>query len=200
VIGAQHLHREPQGAFTGEISSTIAEESNIDYTLIGHSERRQFFAESDEIIADKVLHFIHHTSLTLMICIGETLKERQEQKTFDRLEQQLSAVFNRLNFNALSEEQQQRIRIAYEPVWAIGTGQTATPEQAEEVHAWIRHWLSQKIQSPLPLLYGGSVTPQNAMTLLQCPSIDGVLVGGASLKADSFLKIIESAIKITDLT
>ena len=191
ALGAQNVFHEAKGAFTGEVSPSMLLETGCKYALIGHSERRHILGESDAAINHKV-HTALESGLHVILCMGETLAER------DRNLQE--RVFQRQVFAALSgltDEQFHRLAIAYEPVWAIGTGRTATPEQAQEAHQFIRSKLSQlygeKIAGSTPILYGGSVTPETAAGLFSQPDVDGGLVGGSSLKADSFLKIIAAA-------
>ncbi len=185
-LGAQNSYAEMTGAFTGEISPSMIREMGCHYVLAGHSERRQIFSEDDTLIARKVWA-AYHADLTPIICVGETTEERNQGKTLEVICRQLAAV--------LPEEQLRldpRVMVAYEPVWAIGTGLTATPLQAEEVHVAIREWLAarnRKVANEARLLYGGSVKPGNVKALLMQPNIDGVLVGSASLNAQEFLSI-----------
>ena len=189
--GSQNIHFEKQGAFTGEISPLMLEDI-VDYVLIGHSERRKLFYESDENINKKIKTALSHC-FTPVLCIGETLEEREAGKTFSRIEEQLDK-----DLAGLSSEEVKKIVIAYEPIWAIGTGKTATPEQAQDVHAFIRKILKEKTDAPqnLRILYGGSVKPENSTDILSQNDINGVLVGGASLKVDSFFGIIENSVKL----
>jgi triosephosphate isomerase len=190
-IGSQNLHFEGQGAFTGEISPMMLE-NIVDYVLIGHSERRELFYESDVTINKKVKTALSHR-LVPVLCIGETLEEREAGKTFSRIEEQLDK-----DLAGLSSEELKTLVIAYEPIWAIGTGRTATPEQVQEVHAFIRKILKEKMDAPqtLRILYGGSVKPENSSDILSQNDINGVLVGGASLKVDSFFAIIKNSVKL----
>lgn len=191
MIGAQNLSHEESGAFTGEVSGEMIKAVGCEYAIVGHSERRALYYETDTIINAKVLKALEH-GLTPILCVGETLDERKDEKLFDIIGTQLEKGLGSIN-------KDQKIVVAYEPVWAIGTGLTATPEEAEEVHSFIREVLedlfdnekSQKTQ----ILYGGSVKPDNANELFSKPNIDGALIGGASLKADDFRKIIESVPK-----
>lgn len=183
-LSAQNIFYEDKGAFTGEISPIMLVDAGCSHVIIGHSERRQYFHETDEIINKKIKASLKH-NLTVIFCIGESLKEREDGKTFDVLKGQLA--------EGLKEVPSESIVIAYEPIWAIGTGKTATTQQAQEVHNFIRNWLlsfygeqSYKIR----IIYGGSVTPENIESLMDCEDVDGALVGGASLKADSFAKIV----------
>jgi len=191
ALGAQDVHSEKKGAFTGEVSPAMLVEAGCQYVIIGHSERRHVLGESDVAINHKV-HTALDEGLRVILCMGETLAER-ERNLQER-------VFQRQVFAAcagLTDEQFTRLVIAYEPVWAIGTGKVATPEQAQEAHAFVRAKLStlygEKIAQALPIVYGGSVTPENIDGLLSKPDVDGALVGGASLKADSFLAIVKAA-------
>lgn len=188
-ISAQNLYPKDSGAFTGEISAPMLLEAGAQWVILGHSERRQYFAETDAFIAEKVRAAIA-ANLKPIACIGETLGEREAGKTIEVVFRQLDAVIP-----ALLERPGFGV-IAYEPVWAIGTGKVATPEQAEEVHAAIRGRLaeaSQALAEQTRVLYGGSVKADNAAQLLSRPNIDGALVGGASLDAAGFAKIAESA-------
>lgn len=188
-LAAQNLHEADQGAFTGEVSGPMLVSAGVEYVLIGHSERRSIFQESDARLAAKTDAALKH-GLIPIFCIGETLEERENEKTFDVIRHQLEAgIFH------LSAEPFKNIIIAYEPVWAIGTGKTASPEQAQEVHAFIRKTLFEKygnLADQISILYGGSVNPGNAQQLFSCPDIDGGLVGGASLKAKDFIEIIKA--------
>ncbi len=181
--GAQNMHWESKGAFTGEVSPVFLKELGCTYCIIGHSERRHFFGEGDEACNLKV-RAAQAYGLKAVLCCGETLQERQGGETFSVVKRQLE--------KGLKGIPQPDFEIAYEPVWAIGTGQNATPEQAQEVHSWIRHWLDDNYPAgakAVRIIYGGSVKPENASTLLQEPDIDGVLVGGASLDLEDFLAI-----------
>lgn len=186
LIGAQNISEHNNGAYTGEVSAKNLMEMGAHFTLIGHSERRQYFKETDQDINKKVKKAIE-TGLVPVLCIGETLEEREAEKTFDVVLTQLENGLKDIELNNFAE-----LIIAYEPVWAIGTGKTASPEQAEEVHAKIRQKLEElypEIGNELSILYGGSVKPENVENLLSQPNINGGLVGGASLKADSFNKL-----------
>jgi triosephosphate isomerase len=185
-VAAQNLHQMTEGAYTGEISAPMLLESGCKWVIIGHSERRQYFAESNELVAAKTTAALK-AGLRPIVCIGETLQEREAGRTLNVVLEQLAAV------SALLAQNPGFGCIAYEPVWAIGTGKVATTEQAQEVHAAIRTGLtkiSTEVAGVTRILYGGSVKADNAAALLACPDIDGALVGGASLKADSFLKIV----------
>lgn len=191
-LGAQNMHWEIQGAYTGEISGVFLKEIGCEYVIIGHSERRQYFFETDEIV-NKKLKTALKLGLKPILCVGETLAEREQGKTFDVIKKQLAGAFQGIKAET-------EIVIAYEPVWAIGTGKTATPKQAAEVHKFIRDWLARQTQSEkenLRILYGGSVTPENIDELMAEPEINGVLVGGASLKSDSFIKIVLASQPLT---
>lgn len=188
-IGAQNCHQSDSGAFTGEVSASMIKSSGAGYVIIGHSERRAFFAEDDSLLAQK-LDAVLKNDLIPIFCIGETLDERNGGTHFDVIEEQLKGgAFH------LQAEQFNKIVLAYEPVWAIGTGLTATPEQAQEIHAFIRSKVSEKYNSDLAenltILYGGSCNPKNAAELFAQSDIDGGLIGGASLKARDFTDIIK---------
>ncbi|MDR2860959.1 MAG: triose-phosphate isomerase [Syntrophobacterales bacterium] len=187
-LAAQNTHESPQGAFTGEVSSSMAAEAGCDYVLIGHSERRHLYGETDDLLARKV-EAAWKSGLKVIFCIGETLDEREQGKTFAVVEKQIKE-----GLKAFKEDDIERLVIAYEPVWAIGTGKTATPEQAEEVHALIRG-LQKKLHGAaaadsLIILYGGSVKPDNMTELMAKENVDGALIGGASLDVESFLQMI----------
>jgi len=188
--GAQNIAIEPSGAFTGEISAGMLRDFGCHYVLVGHSERRTLYNETNEIVAAKYQVAIV-AGLHPIVCVGETLQQREEGLTYQVLKAQLDAIF------ALDKEivNLQQAVIAYEPVWAIGTGLTATPEMAQEVHAQIRLWIAEydkTIAQNLRILYGGSVKRDNAAALLAMPDIDGGLIGGASLNAVEFLDIADS--------
>ena len=187
-LAAQNLYWEEKGAFTGEISPVMLKEVGCHYVIIGHSERRQFFGETDETVNRRIKAAMSQ-GLKVIFCMGETLKEREEGKTFSVIERQMEG-----GLKGLGDKEMENMVIAYEPVWAIGTGKTATPEQAEEVHRFIREKLgklySRKVSGEIRIQYGGSVTPENIKGLMNQPNIDGALVGGASLKAESFSKIV----------
>lgn len=188
-LGAQNVYWEKNGAFTGEISAPMLKSVGCTYVIIGHSERRTYFGETDETVNKRVFAALSE-GLKPIVCVGETLEERESGKTFDVIKRQIVG-----GLANLSVEQMASIVIAYEPVWAIGTGKTATPAQAQEVHAFIRKLLNdifgQTTAEATRIQYGGSVKPDNATELMSQPDIDGALVGGASLKADSFEKIIK---------
>ncbi len=190
-LGAQDVYFEPDGAFTGEISTSMLSDLGCCMVILGHSERRHVMGESDALINKKVVAALA-ARLTPILCVGETLEERESDRTADVVESQISGSLAGLTAEEIGE-----IVIAYEPVWAIGTGKTASPEQAQEVHADLRKLLAkrynQAVADQVQILYGGSVKPDNAGDLLSQPDIDGALVGGASLKADSFLAIANAA-------
>jgi len=192
-IGAQNLFWEDSGAFTGEISSTMLKDAGCTYVVIGHSERRQYFCETNETVNKKIKSALLNKLVPIM-CIGESLEEREKGETIIKVEAQITEGLR--NFN---REEVSRIVIAYEPLWAIGTGLTAAPSQAQEVHSFIRNKLSEKYGNETGscaiILYGGSVKPANTLSLLKEKDIDGALVGGASLKAESFIEIIKEALK-----
>jgi len=180
---------EDQGAFTGECSGKQVKDAGADYVIVGHSERRQYFNETDDIINKKVFAAFRNR-LTPIVCVGETLGERETGETFSIIDRQVS-----VGLRGLRTEEIAGLVIAYEPVWAIGTGKTAMPEQVEEVHLFIRGKLmsvyGEEAAGSTRILYGGSVKPGNSSLLLSLPNVDGALVGGASLKADDFIRIIK---------
>ena len=192
-LGAQDMHSEPEGAFTGEISPLMLKEVGCRYVILGHSERRMFFKETDGLVNQKVKSALKF-NLVPIVCMGETLEEREGRRAFEVVKSQFDG-----SLKDLSPDEIQRAVIAYEPVWAIGTGRTATPEQAEQMHSYIRRLLHEKYSeegsSRILILYGGSVKPENMSALMQKPNVDGALVGGASLKAESFAQIILNAIE-----
>jgi triosephosphate isomerase (TIM) len=196
-IGAQNVHWEKSGAFTGEISGPMLTELGIGRALTGHSERRQHFGETNETVRKRTESLLRQ-DFQVILCVGETRAEREAGKTFAVVEEQLRAAFGIVDTSVspIAEYLDGRLIIAYEPVWAIGTGLTATPAQAEEAHAMIRDFLSKRLGAEVaaktPVLYGGSVTPENADSLLACANIDGALVGGASLKAKGFISLLEA--------
>lgn len=186
-LGAQNMHWEESGAFTGEVSPNMLNEISCDFVIIGHSERRKYFAETDETVNKKVKAALKH-KLIPIICVGESLEQRQKGVTLDWI---LGQVENALK--DLTAEDAEKIVFAYEPIWAIGTGKTASNDDAQEVISAIRQKLSElyndEAAQKIRILYGGSVKPQNVKELMKQPDIDGALVGGASLKPDSFYKI-----------
>lgn len=187
-LGAQDLYWEPKGAFTGAVSPLMLKEVGCDFVIVGHSERRQYFAETDETVRKKVAAAMSY-GLTPILCVGESEKEREEGKTFKVLESQLTGGLK--GVNPASPE---KLVLAYEPVWAIGTGKTATSQQAEEAQAFVRELvgniLGKSMAQGIRIIYGGSVTPENIAELMRMPNVDGALVGGASLEVDSFARII----------
>jgi len=191
-LSAQNIFWEEKGAFTGEISPTMLTEIGCQFVIIGHSERRQHFGEND-LTVNKRLNSALDAGLFAIVCIGESLDDREDGRTEEVLEKQLAGGFDSINADSLSN-----ITIAYEPVWAIGTGKTATPRQAEDTHKFIRGWLEKKygeaVAQAVRILYGGSVKPGNASELLALENVDGALVGGASLKADDFCGIIRNSL------
>jgi len=186
-LAAQNVHDEPQGAFTGEVSAPMLADLGCAYGIVGHSERRHVFGERDDFIARKVAALFAH-ELRPILCVGETLDERESGRTFEVLETQLAGSLARLPAGRATE-----LVVAYEPVWAIGTGRTATPDTAQEAHAMIRTWLREHLGAEaadaIRIQYGGSVKPDNAAELLGQPDVDGALVGGASLDPESFARI-----------
>lgn len=187
-FGSQNTYPSAQGAFTGEISSQVVKDLGGSVILLGHSERRKIFGEVDELISQKV-QFVQSLDLTAMLCIGETLEERQSGKTSQVLESQIRLGLSKVLAQAADISSKENLILAYEPVWAIGTGQVATTEQVEEAHKGIKTLLSQLGLSKIKVLYGGSVKPDNSKSLLALPSVDGFLIGGAALEVDSYLKI-----------
>jgi len=191
VLGGQNAAFEKPGAFTGEIAIEMLVDVGCQWVILGHSERRQFFGDTDHVVNKKVLACLER-GLNVIFCIGEMLEDRQAGRTESVLESQLTKGFENVTSTAMD-----RIVVAYEPVWAIGTGITATPQQAQQTHAFIRKWLSsrfgQSVADGTRIQYGGSVKADNARELLAQPDIDGALVGGASLKADQFLAIVRAA-------
>ncbi len=192
-VAAQNIFYAEKGAYTGEISPVMLVDAGCKYVIIGHSERRQYFAETDETVNKKINAALYY-NMTPVFCIGESLQQREEEATFKVIRSQIEG-----GLNGLSEGAVESLVIAYEPIWAIGTGKTATPEQAEEVHGFIREILRETygsgVSDTVRILYGGSVTPENVTNLMKKPEIDGALVGGASLNVDSFAKIISGAIE-----
>lgn len=189
-VGAQNASEHEVGAYTGEVSPQMYAALGVSYVILGHSERRSLFAESDETVAAKVAQALR-AGLCPILCVGESLAERQQGVTFTVVQRQLDAVIARVGIEALGH-----CVIAYEPVWAIGTGMTATPAQAQEVHAFLRRRLQQQspeVAAKMRILYGGSVKAGNAAELFACEDIDGGLIGGASLNAEEFLAICRAA-------
>jgi triosephosphate isomerase len=190
-LGAQNLFWEEEGAYTGEVSGPLLKDIGCDYVIVGHSERRQYFHESDDTVNKRIKAALK-SGLKPIVCVGETLGEREKEQTFDVISTQLTGAFLEITASQFAE-----IAIAYEPVWAIGTGRNASPEQAQEVHRFIRAKIAElygeSIAGATRIQYGGSVKPANASGLLSQQDIDGALVGGASLDAESFSEIIKSA-------
>lgn len=191
-VAAQNLHWESHGAYTGEISAEMIKDAGCSHVIIGHSERRQLFGETDDTVNKRILA-AQESGLVPIFCLGETLEEREAGRTFDVVSIQLKS-----GLTNVPTEDSERLVIAYEPVWAIGTGKTATPDQAQEVHAHLRKELAQvagvEFADGVRILYGGSVKPSNAKALIGCADIDGALVGGASLKVDDFYGIITEVV------
>ena len=189
-FGAQDVSANEKGAFTGEVSAAMLADIGARYGLVGHSERRQYHRESDELVARKFMA-ARHAGLVPILCVGETLHEREAGQTEYRIETQLGAIFEHAGPQAFAGAV-----VAYEPVWAIGTGRTASPDQAQAVHAFIRGEVAARdatIAGSLPILYGGSCKPDNAVELFAQPDVDGGLIGGASLVAADFLAIVAAA-------
>ena len=188
ALGAQNLYWEKEGAFTGEISPSMLVAAGCRYVIIGHSERRQYFNETDETVNNKIKSAVSY-GLIPVLCIGETEIEREAEQTFSVLDRQM-----KVGLEGLMAESLASLVIAYEPVWAIGTGKAATAEMAQEVHAFIRSWMEKNYGNPLAkairILYGGSVKPDNVKELMRQPDLDGALVGGASLAADTFSQLV----------
>lgn len=187
-LGAQDVSQHAQGAYTGEVSAPMLREFGVRYAIVGHSERRQYHGETDAVVAEKARAALAH-GVTPIVCVGETLAQREAGQTEDVVKRQLAAVIH-VNGHCISE-----IVVAYEPVWAIGTGKTASPEQAQQVHAFLRKLLAAATPHAerIHVLYGGSMNAANAASLLAQPDIDGGLIGGASLKAPDFLQIVAAA-------
>jgi triosephosphate isomerase (TIM) len=188
--GGQDLSIETSGAYTGEVAASMLNDFGCKYVIVGHSERRTYHAESDELVAKKFA-VARDAGLVPILCVGETLEQRESGITNEVVARQMNAVIDLLGIDALSDGV-----VAYEPVWAIGTGVTATPEQAQEVHAFIRGLIAEKsteVAEVIRILYGGSMKPDNAQELIEKPDIDGGLIGGASLKAEDFLGICTAA-------
>jgi triosephosphate isomerase len=182
---AQNAHWEDRGAFTGEVSPAMLREAGVEYVIIGHSERREYFFESDEIINRK-LNALKKNGLKGILCVGEKLEEREAGKTMQIIKRQIE--------KGLEGIEVEGIVIAYEPVWAIGTGRTASPEIAQEVHEFIKDLIKSKWDKEIPVIYGGSVKPENIKSLLSMKDIDGALVGGASINPHTFFEIIKNCL------
>ncbi len=189
-VGAQNFYPEKNGAYTGEVSIEQLQDLNLKYALVGHSERRIIFSESNTLVRSKLLTAIDN-DITPILCIGETSDIRDQKQHFQYIASQLKDALNDLNPHQVA-----KIIIAYEPVWAIGTGITATAQQAEEMHAFIRNWFAEnfniEIANSIPIIYGGSCNDSNALELFSCPNVDGGLIGGASLNVNQFLSIIKT--------
>ncbi len=189
-VGGQNMHTESSGAFTGEVSGGMLRDAGCEYVIIGHSERRHIFGESDEFIAEKVKKALSE-GLKPIVCVGETLEQRKNEETQKTVSRQFESALQYVDKDDMAA-----VTIAYEPVWAIGTGRTATPQQADDVHALIRSlagdFFDPEVAEGLIIQYGGSVKPENAADLLGKENVDGALVGGASLTAADFLQIIEA--------
>lgn len=190
AVGAQNCSEHNKGAYTGEVSAAMLASAGCAYVLAGHSERRTYFKESGEQLVMKMKEALH-AGLQVVFCFGEQLAERKSNAHFDTVKQQLEEVLNQVK-----EADLEKVILAYEPVWAIGTGETASPQQAQEMHAFVRKCIaaifSEKAAAAIPVLYGGSCNAQNAAELFACPDVDGGLIGGASLKAEDFCKITAS--------
>ena len=189
-VAAQNMHQNENGAYTGEISADMLKSIGVNTVILGHSERRAIFHETDEIIANKVTTALRH-EMNVIFCFGEELKDRQDKQHFNIVENQLrDGLFH------IENESWSKIVLAYEPVWAIGTGETASPDQAQEMHAFIRetvrHTFGSDIAENVSILYGGSVKPDNAKEIFGKPDVDGGLIGGAALKADDFVAIVNA--------
>ena len=189
-LAAQNMYFEPKGAFTGEISAAMLKDVGCRYAVLGHSERRHVFGETDELIAKKVVSALDG-GLDVILCVGELLEERKAEQTNAVVQRQIGSALD-----GLTAEQMAKVTVAYEPVWAIGTGETATPEQAQEVHEFIRGQLSEAfgpdVAAATRIQYGGSVKPANAADLMSKPDVDGALVGGAALEVEQFVPIIQA--------
>ena len=189
MLGAQNLNVNPAGAYTGEVSADMIKDFGAQYVIVGHSERRSLYGETNAIVAEKTKTAID-AGLTPLLCVGESLEDRESGNTEAVVEEQINAVIDLIGIESFDQ-----VIIAYEPVWAIGTGLTASPEQAQAVHLFIRNLLadsSEKIAQRTPILYGGSMNAGNAADLISCSDIDGGLIGGAALKAEDFLQICKA--------
>ncbi len=189
-VAAQNMHQSKSGAFTGEVSADMLTSLGLDLVILGHSERREYFGETDELLAEKVTAALEN-KLEVIFCFGEVLEDRKSENHFKVVESQLkNGLFH------LKKEDFSKIILAYEPVWAIGTGETASPEQAQEMHAFVRGNMAKEygteIANDISILYGGSVKPANAKEIFSKEDVDGGLIGGAALKADDFIEIIKS--------
>lgn len=192
-LGAQNMYWEEEGAYTGEVSPSMLKDVGCTYVVIGHSERREYFGETDQTVNKKIKAALDH-SLTPIVCIGETKQEREREKTHQKIKTQITE-----DFTDMSPAEIRQVIIAYEPIWAIGTGLTATPDQAQSVHHFIRDQLRETYGKETAdyaiILYGGSVKPKNAYSLVNEPDINGTLIGGASLKSESFIQIAKESIR-----
>lgn len=192
-LGAQNMHPETEGAYTGEISPAMLKDVGCRYVILGHSERRQYFGETDVFINEKLKTALKY-SIIPIVCVGETLEQREARQQFEVVKTQIDQ-----SLKDLTKSECLKIVVAYEPVWAIGTGKTATPEIAEQMQSYIRRLLKEKFgeatAKKVPILYGGSVKPDNIAQLIEKPNVDGALVGGASLKAESFIQIVKNAVQ-----
>jgi len=189
AVGAQNVADKASGAYTGEVSAAMLADCGVKYALVGHSERRSYYGDTNESVAARFCQ-AQEKGVIPVLCVGETLDEREQDRTFQVVDEQLDAVINAAGIDAL-----EKAVIAYEPVWAIGTGKTATDDQAQEVHKYIRERIAERsasVAEKVQILYGGSVKPDNAKALFAMPDIDGGLVGGASLDAKGFLEICHS--------
>ena len=193
-LGAQDVYWQDEGAFTGEVSAPMLKDAGCQYVIIGHSERRQFFGETNQSVNKKIKAGLKH-GLTPIVCVGENLQEREASQTFNVVKDHLQG-----GLEGISSQEALKMVIAYEPVWAIGTGKTATPDQAQEVHKYIRQLLKEmydeETAQAIRIQYGGSVKPENIAELITKPDVDGALVGGASLKIDSFSAIVNQASEV----
>ena len=188
-LAGQNLLSDEEGAFTGEISGIFLKDIGCEFVIVGHSERRQFFGETDKVVGQKVVAALK-SELIPILCVGETLAEREKNQTMEVIERQLKRAFLEINRHDF-----ENLVVAYEPVWAIGTGKNAAPEQAGEVHHFIRTWLTKYFDAPIAnhirILYGGSVKPENAASYMEQKDVDGLLVGSASLNPESFARIVK---------
>jgi len=189
-VAAQNAHQNESGAFTGEVSIPMLKSIGVNTVILGHSERRAYFGETNSLLSEKVNTALKY-NFTVIFCFGEELSERKAEKHFDVVERQIKeGLFH------LTTDQWKNIVLAYEPVWAIGTGETATPDQAQEIHAFVRQLIASEygssVANEVSILYGGSVKPDNAKEIFANPDVDGGLIGGASLKADDFLQIVSA--------
>ena len=195
-LGAQNVHSEDNGSYTGEVSTQMLNEVDCDYVIVGHSERRQYFGETDSTVEAKVTKALSD-GLKPVICVGESLEQRKDNEHMLRVRKQVEAALVNVD-----DEDAENLVIAYEPIWAIGSGESATPEQAQEMHEMIRSVLADRFNEAdaesIRILYGGSMKPHNAEELLSQNDVDGGLIGGASLKADSFTDIIDIAQKLSE--